>query len=72
MYAGCFDGIHVWNKYGTLLGKVLFGLGNEGAHSCANFCFVPGGRIIAMAEDKMYLLEGLTVEGALLESRASL
>lgn len=22
VYAGCFDGVHVWNQYGTLLGKM--------------------------------------------------
>lgn len=73
VYAGCFDGIHVWNKYGTLLGKILFRLDDSATpDGCANFCFLPGGRIVGMSEDKMYLVEGLAVEGALVPVGASL
>ena len=41
---------------------------NIGAQ-CANFCFVPGGRMICFAEDSIYLVKGLTVEGDLLSQR---
>ncbi|KAK8866198.1 hypothetical protein IAR55_001349 [Kwoniella newhampshirensis] len=65
VYAGCGDGIHAWNKYGTLFGKILLGLvdGNFDT-GCAKFCFVPGGKLVCFAEDRIYLVEGLVVEGA--------
>lgn len=67
VYAGCFDGIHVWNQYGTLLGRILFKEeGQEVPDGCANFCFIPGGRIVGLAETKAYLVDGLKSEGALL------
>ncbi|KAK4687553.1 hypothetical protein P7C73_g2563, partial [Tremellales sp. Uapishka_1] len=69
VYSGCGDGLHIWNEYGTLIGKMQVIArsrdGNKGA-SCANFCFVPGGRIVCLSEDRIYLIEGLCVEGALL------
>ncbi|WVQ98395.1 hypothetical protein IAU59_005518 [Kwoniella sp. CBS 9459] len=70
VYAGCGDGIHVWNSYGTLIGKIVLGVAddNMGAGS-ANFCFIPGGRLVCFAEDRIYLVEGLRNEGALLCSR---
>ncbi|WVW82653.1 hypothetical protein I302_104664 [Kwoniella bestiolae CBS 10118] len=67
VYAGCGDGIHVWNSYGTLIGRIVLGVsdGKTGA-GCANFCFIPGGRLVCFSEDRVYLVEGLAVEGALL------
>ncbi|KAK9459480.1 calcium-dependent phosphotriesterase [Lipomyces oligophaga] len=50
VYSGCGDGIHVWNKDGSLIGKIHLG------HLAANFCFVPGGMWI-MAEHTLYLVE---------------
>jgi gluconolactonase len=66
VYVGCFDGIHVWNSSGLLLGKIMFARDDGRKDGCANFCFLPGGRLVCMAEDRMYLVEGMTVEGALL------
>ncbi|OCF40850.1 hypothetical protein I317_05300 [Kwoniella heveanensis CBS 569] len=67
VYAGCGDGIHVWNPYGTLIGKIVLGAADDNMGAgCANFCFVPGGRLVCFAEDRVYLVEGLRFEGALL------
>lgn len=81
VYSGCSDGIQVWNSHGTLLGKILLQpsrTGEEGegnkmggnlkSRGCANFCFVPGGRLVVLAEDRMYevRLDGERVKGALL------
>ena len=45
----------------------LLGLNRENkTDGCANFCFVPGGRLVCFAEDKIYLVHGLAVEGDLL------
>ncbi|ORX39790.1 hypothetical protein BD324DRAFT_614990 [Kockovaella imperatae] len=63
VYSGCGDGVHVWNKYGKHIGKIFLGT------YCANFCFIPGGRMICLAEEKIFLVEGLQVEGALLEQK---
>ncbi|KAJ1300804.1 hypothetical protein OPQ81_002444 [Rhizoctonia solani] len=61
VYAGCFDGVHVWNKYGALLGKILLGLEeitqtSDGLNGkgCANLVFVPGG-LLMFSEDRLYL-----------------
>lgn len=71
VYAGCFDGVHVWNKYGALLGKILLGLDVPAAsgsgpagRGCANLVFVPGG-LLMFAEDRMYLAK-IKAKGALL------
>ncbi|KKY14146.1 putative smp-30 gluconolaconase lre-like region [Phaeomoniella chlamydospora] len=40
VYSSCGDGIHVWNKHGVLLGKML----TDGESN--NFAFVPGGMYI--------------------------
>ncbi|KAG8758586.1 hypothetical protein FRC11_003420 [Ceratobasidium sp. 423] len=75
VYAGCFDGVHVWNKHGALVGKILLGLGitlpngiPEG-RGCANLVFVPGG-LLMFAEDRMYLAT-IKAKGALLEGGKS-
>ncbi|CUA75536.1 hypothetical protein RSOLAG22IIIB_05934 [Rhizoctonia solani] len=71
VYAGCFDGVHVWNKHGALVGKILLGLdvpsskGVPEGRGCANLVFVPGG-LLMFAEDKAYLAT-IQAKGALLE-----
>ncbi|KAH7325511.1 hypothetical protein B0J17DRAFT_681625 [Rhizoctonia solani] len=71
VYAGCFDGVHVWNKYGALLGKILLGLditspnGTPEGRGCANLVFVPGG-LLMFAEDRMYFAS-IKAQGALLK-----
>ncbi|KAB5593172.1 hypothetical protein CTheo_3402 [Ceratobasidium theobromae] len=67
VYSGCGDGVHVWNKQGALLGKILVGLDIADASArgpCANFVFVPGG-ILIFAEKRMYLAK-IKAKGALL------
>ncbi|WVR04707.1 hypothetical protein IAU60_001718 [Kwoniella sp. DSM 27419] len=48
VYAGCGDGVHVWNPSGTLLGKIWLGT------TSANFQFAGQGRMVICAETKLY------------------
>ncbi|CEL56937.1 hypothetical protein RSOLAG1IB_08215 [Rhizoctonia solani AG-1 IB] len=71
VYGGCFDGVHIWNKKGALLGKILLGLdvpseipGVPAGRGCANMVFVPGG-LLMFSEDRMYLAR-IKAKGALL------
>lgn len=50
VYAGCGDGINVWNENGILLGKIVV----QGGTS--NFGFASDGRIFALNEEKLYLV----------------
>ncbi|MCJ1401835.1 hypothetical protein MMC11_005052 [Xylographa trunciseda] len=62
VYAGCGDGVNVWNSGGTLIGKILI----EGG--VANFCFGRKGELWAFGEKKLWrvqLAEGTM--GALLK-----
>jgi len=56
LYAGCGDGIHVFNSAGLLLGKIYFGT------SVANMIFAGKGRLVVMRETQIYLVE-LAAEG---------
>ncbi|KAM3511556.1 hypothetical protein MY11210_004774 [Beauveria gryllotalpidicola] len=49
VYAGCGDGIHVWNPSGKLLGKIF----TDGG--AANFQFVGDGKMVICAETRLYL-----------------
>lgn len=57
VYAGCGDGVHVWNPAGTLLGKIYLGEGS------ANFQFAGKGRMVICAETRLYYVT-LGAEGA--------
>ncbi|KAI4207298.1 MAG: hypothetical protein LQ346_000666 [Caloplaca aetnensis] len=48
VYAGCGDGINVWNSGGMLVGKILI----EGG--CANFCFGRAGEMWCFGENKLW------------------
>lgn len=48
VYAGCGDGIQVWNPSGVLLGKIYLG------GTSANFQFAGDGRMVICAETKLY------------------
>lgn len=48
VYAGCGDGINVWNPAGTLIGKVYLG------STSANFQFARDGRLVIMGETKLF------------------
>lgn len=60
VYAGCGDGIHVWNPSGTLIGKIYLGTG------AANFQFAGDGRLVIMAETQLYYAT-LAAKGAPIE-----
>ncbi|KUM55827.1 hypothetical protein ACN42_g11409 [Penicillium freii] len=48
VYAGCGDGVHVWNPSGKLIGKIYLGSGT------ANFNFAGEGRMVICAETNLY------------------
>ncbi|KAJ3933060.1 MAG: D-lactonohydrolase-like protein [Lentinula lateritia] len=49
IYSGCADGTQVWAPDGTLLGKFFLGM------STAEMIFAGDGRLVILAETKMYL-----------------
>ena len=59
------SGARVSCRRSSLITSILGTIDGNPAAGCANFCFAPGGRIICLAEDRVYLIEGLKVEGAL-------
>ena len=48
VYAGCGDGINVWNPGGSLMGKILVDGG------VANFCFGEPGEMWAFGEERLW------------------
>lgn len=48
VYAGCGDGVHVWNPEGTLIGKIFLGT------TSANFRFAGKGRMVIAAETELW------------------
>lgn len=62
VYAGCGDGVGVWNKYGTMLGTIKVDGG------VANFCFGEKGMMILCNETRLWLVQlgGEDIRGALL------
>ncbi|CEI61929.1 unnamed protein product [Fusarium venenatum] len=48
VYAGCGDGVHVWNPSGKLIGKIYTGM------NAANFQLVGNGRMIIMGRTKLF------------------
>ena len=61
VYAGCGDGVQVWNCGGMLIGKVLI----EGGVS--NFCFGRGGEVWACGERRLWRVGfGADVRGGIL------
>ncbi|CAG9994596.1 unnamed protein product [Clonostachys byssicola] len=48
VYAGCGDGVNVWNPSGVLLGKIFTG------RTAANFQFAGDGRMIIMGATNLY------------------
>ncbi|KAL7412308.1 hypothetical protein BDY24DRAFT_392502 [Mrakia frigida] len=71
VYTGCLDGLHIYHKSGTLVGRIVLFPDPASAfptlsRHCANFCLVPGG-IVMMAEDRIYKVTlASAVKGALL------
>ncbi|KAG5803080.1 hypothetical protein H9Q74_012308 [Fusarium xylarioides] len=48
VYAGCGDGVHVWNRSGKLIGKIYTGI------NAANFQFAGQGRMVIMGRTKLF------------------
>jgi len=62
VYAGCGDGVNVWNSGGTLIGKILI----EGG--VANFCFGRNGELWCFGEKKLWRVQlGEGTKGAALK-----
>ena len=59
VYSGCGDGVHVWDKKGTLVGKIITGT------TVANFCFAKGGMWL-FGEEELWFCE-LGAKGALVK-----
>lgn len=57
VYAGCGDGVHVWNPSGKLIGKIYTGT------VAANFQFAGKGRMIVTGQTKLFYVT-LAAEGA--------
>ncbi|KAM3074757.1 hypothetical protein ACMFMG_008176 [Clarireedia jacksonii] len=61
VYAGCGDGVEVWDETGTMLGRILVPGG------VANFCFGKEGEIFVCAEQRLWRVQlGKGTKGALL------
>ncbi|KAF5310688.1 hypothetical protein D9619_008111 [Psilocybe cf. subviscida] len=57
VYAGCGDGTNVWSPDGILLGKFFIG------QTSANMAFAGDGRLVIVAETKMFLAKIAAKEG---------
>lgn len=61
VYAGCGDGVEIWNAGGTLIGKIAIG------GWCANFCFGREGEMFLCGETRLWRVQlAGTTKGALL------
>lgn len=79
IWTSTVDGLQAFNPHGTLIGKIAIfpdevpdrypsdHPSHKIRHS-ANFCFLPGGRVCILAEDRIYLaqLDAGQVKGSLL------
>ncbi len=79
VWTSTVDGVQCFNQHGTLIGKIAIFPDEEPEsypsehpdhkvrHS-ANFCFLPGGRVFVLAEDRIYLaqLDPNALKGSLL------
>ncbi|KAJ5224288.1 uncharacterized protein N7469_007791 [Penicillium citrinum] len=61
VYAGCGDGVQVWNPSGKLIGKIYLGT------TSANFNFAGKGRMVICAENSLYYAT-LAAGGSYVES----
>lgn len=57
---GAGDGVHVWDRDGELIGKIIVPGGEDGGSN--NFAFVPGG-VVVFNRRKLWLVEGIGVQG---------
>ena len=56
MWAGCGDGLHIWNPEGTLLGKIWTGLETN------NFAFLPGA-VMIFTNAQLWIVENVAAKG---------
>ncbi|KAF8981866.1 calcium-dependent phosphotriesterase [Cyathus striatus] len=56
VYAGCGDGVNVWNDEGTLIGKFFIGT------TSSNMVFAGDGRLVIMAETKIFVAKIMAKE----------
>ncbi|KAK2035585.1 calcium-dependent phosphotriesterase [Colletotrichum zoysiae] len=56
VWAGCGDGVHVWNPDGILLGKVHVG------ETANNFAFAPG-KVFVFSNYRLWVVEGINALG---------
>uniref|UniRef100_H3GGD0 SMP-30/Gluconolactonase/LRE-like region domain-containing protein n=1 Tax=Phytophthora ramorum TaxID=164328 RepID=H3GGD0_PHYRM len=56
LWAGCGDGVHVWNSEGILLGKIYLG------ETSNNFAFAPG-KVFVFANARLWVVEGINALG---------
>jgi gluconolactonase len=56
VWAGCGDGLHVWNPEGTLLGKVWIGVVSN------NFAFLPGA-VLVFSNSQLWIVENIKAVG---------
>ncbi|KAI1146614.1 gluconolactonase [Nemania diffusa] len=61
LYAGCGDGIHVYNPSGTLIGKIFLG------ETSANFNFAGDGGMVICAETNLFYAKIATTSGAYMD-----
>jgi gluconolactonase len=58
LYAGCGDGVHVYNPSGTLIGKIFLG------ETSANFNFAGDGGMVICAETNLFYAKIAATSGA--------
>ncbi|CAO2649965.1 Nn.00g012570.m01.CDS01 [Neocucurbitaria sp. VM-36] len=56
VWAGCGDGVHVWNPEGKLIGKVWVGVESN------NFAFLPG-KVLVFSNKQLWVVEGVRAVG---------
>ncbi|EFQ27314.1 SMP-30/Gluconolaconase/LRE-like region [Colletotrichum graminicola] len=56
VWAGCGDGVHVWNPDGVLLGKIHVG------ETANNFAFAPG-KVFVFSNYRLWVVEGINALG---------
>jgi gluconolactonase len=61
VYAGCGDGVHVWNPSGKLIGKIYVATG------AANFNFAGQGKMVICGETDLYYAT-LAADGSYVDS----
>ncbi|KAF2124394.1 lactonohydrolase [Dothidotthia symphoricarpi CBS 119687] len=56
VWAGCGDGVHIWNSAGKLLGKIWIGVDSN------NFAFLPGA-VLVFSNAQLWIVEGVKAVG---------